>query len=57
MDSVRLIPYARLPRAYARLHLFHGTVDARGHVHWLLGERAPGRGTDDPYDAVVVVAE
>ncbi|MEU3654126.1 hypothetical protein AB0E67_15095 [Streptomyces sp. NPDC032161] len=56
MDSVRLIPYARLPRAYARLPLFHSTVDARGHVHWLLGERAPGNGTDDPYDAVVVTA-
>lgn len=57
MKSVRLTKYARLPRAYGRLHLLHSTVDAYGRVHWLLTERDPGPGPVDPYEALVVTAD
>ncbi|MFC9620706.1 hypothetical protein ACFTXM_12105 [Streptomyces sp. NPDC056930] len=57
MESVRLTEYARMPRAYRRLHLSDSTVDAHGRTHWLLSERAPGPGPVDPYDAVVVTAD
>ncbi len=39
MAATSLTPYARLPRAHARLHVLHSTVDAAGRAHWLLAGR------------------
>ncbi|MEV6400801.1 hypothetical protein AB0M39_39515 [Streptomyces sp. NPDC051907] len=61
MQAVPLLPYARLPRAHARLECLSSTVDAVGRTHWLLVEasHAPGDGPHrvGPYDAVVVTVD
>ncbi|WP_411077809.1 hypothetical protein [Streptomyces sp. cmx-10-25] len=55
MHEIALVPHARLPRAYHDRHVLGSTVDAFGAAHWLLAERAPGRGASaEPYDALVV---
>jgi hypothetical protein len=47
----RLVPYARLPRAYRDRTVLDSSVDVFGRAHWLLRD-SPG--PDDLYDAVMV---
>ncbi|MEU0371237.1 hypothetical protein ABZ070_13410 [Streptomyces sp. NPDC006283] len=53
METLSLVPYVRLPRAYAQREILHSTVDTFGRAHWLLGDR-PARA---PYDALVVTVD
>ncbi|MER7664037.1 MULTISPECIES: hypothetical protein [unclassified Streptomyces] len=72
MVATALTPYARLPRAHARLHVLHSTVDAAGRAHWLLAGRpevpdgvpvnhadsaSADHGNRIPYDALVVTVD
>lgn len=54
MDTITLLPHARLPRAHAHRETLTSCVDAHGRAHWLLCD---GRPRGPVHDATVVTVD